>query len=189
MKKAQTSAELHPIILERWSTRAFDPAYEITKTEVTSLLEAARWAASSNNMQPWKFAVAYRGDELFTKFEASLAGFNKSWIPNASALIAVLYEKNNDKGEPRPTAAFDTGLAVGQLVLQAQAMGLFTHQVGGFNKDEALSALGSPANLQPIVLVAVGRHAPDADMSEELRNREMAKRERKPLSEIVITGI
>lgn len=189
MKKAQTSADLHPIILERWSTRAFDPTYEISRDEVIALLEAARWAASSNNLQPWKFAVAYRGDELFAKFNETLAGFNKTWIPNASALIAVMHEKTNEKGEARPTAAFDTGLAVGQLVLQAQAMGLYTHQVGGFNKEAALDALGSPENLQPIVLVAVGRHSKDAELSEELRNRESAKRERKELSDIVIAGI
>lgn len=189
MKNAQTSANLHPIILERWSTRAFDPEHVISREEVLALLEAARWSASSNNLQPWKFAVAYRGDELFAKFNESLAGFNKAWIPSASALIAVMYEKTNAKGDALPTAAFDTGLAVAQLVLQAQSMGLRTHQIGGFNKDAALEALGSPENLQPIVLVAVGRYAPEADLPEELKNRELAKRERKDLAEIVITGI
>ena len=189
MKKAQTTADLHPIILERWSTRAFDASYEISKDEVVTLLEAARWSASANNLQPWKFAVAYRGDALFQQFIDSAAGFNKAWIPNASALIAVMFEKTNEKGEVRASAPFDTGLAVGQLVLQAQAIGLYTHQVGGFDKEAALTALGSPENLQPVVLIAVGKHAPEADLPEELKNRESAERQRKALSEIVLTGI
>lgn len=189
MKKAQTTAELHPIILERWSTRSFDPTHTISKDDIVTLLEAARWSASANNMQPWKFAVAYRGDELFEKFNTTLAGFNKEWIPNASALIAVMFEKTNEKGEVRASAPFDTGLAVGQLVLQAQAIGLFTHQVGGFDKEAVLSLLGNPENLQPVVLIAVGKHAPEADLSEELKNREAAARVRKDLSEIVIAGL
>ena len=141
MRKAQTTAELHPIILERWSTRAFDASYEISEQELVTILEAARWAASANNMQPWRFAVATRGDELFAKFSESLAGFNKSWAPNASALIAVMFEKTNEKGEVRASAPFDTGLAVGQLVLQAQAIELHTHQIGGFDKEALLVAL------------------------------------------------
>ncbi len=189
MKKAQTTAELHPIILERWSTRAFDTEYEISNKELLTILEAARWAASSNNLQPWRFAIATRGDELFEKFTQALAGFNQNWAPNASALIAVLHEKNNDKGEIRASAPFDTGLAVGQLVLQAQAIGLHTHQIGGFNKDELLAALGNPENLQPVVLIAVGKYSNDSELPEELLKRESANRTRKELSEIVIAGL
>ena len=189
MKKAQTTAELHPIILERWSTRAFDSNYEISEDEVVTILEAARWAASANNMQPWRFAVATRGDELFEKFSSTLSGFNVEWAPKASALIAVLHEKTNEKGEVRASAPFDTGLAVGQLVLQAQAIGLHTHQIGGFDKDGLLSALGNPENLQPVVLVAVGKYANDSDLSEAILAREAANRERKALSEIVIAGL
>jgi nitroreductase len=189
MRKAQTTAELHPIILERWSTRAFDASYEISEQELVTILEAARWAASANNMQPWRFAVATRGDELFAKFSESLAGFNKSWAPNASALIAVMFEKTNEKGEVRASAPFDTGLAVGQLVLQAQAIELHTHQIGGFDKEALLVALGSPENLQPVVLIAVGKYASDTDLPEEILKRESANRERKELSEIVIAGL
>jgi nitroreductase len=189
MKKAQTTAELHPIILERWSTRAFDTEYEISEQEVVTILEAARWAASSNNQQPWRFAVATRGDELFQKFTQTLAGFNQTWAPNASALIAVLHEKTNDKGEIRASAQFDTGLAVGQLVLQAQAIDLHTHQIGGFDKDGLLEALGNLENLQPVVLIAVGKYSTDSELPEDILKRESANRERKALSEIVIAGL
>jgi len=189
MKKAQTSAELHPIILERWSTRAFDTDYKISNEELVTILEAARWAASSNNLQPWKFAIAHRGDELFARFANTLAGFNQSWAPKASALIAVLHEKTNEKGEVRASAPFDTGLAVGQLVLQAQAIGLHTHQIGGFDKDGLLNALGNPENLQPVVLIAIGKYAADSQLPEEILKREAANRERKALSEIVIAGL
>jgi len=189
MRKAQTTAQLHPIILERWSTRAFDAEYEISEQELVTVLEAARWAASANNQQPWKFAIATRGDELFAKFTETLAGFNKSWAPNASALIAVMFEKTNEKGEVRESAPFDTGLAVGQLVLQAQAIELHTHQIGGFNKDALIAALGSPENLQPVVLVAVGKYAKDTDLPAEILQRESGNRERKALNEIVIAGL
>lgn len=189
MKKALTSADLHPIILERWSTRAFDEDYEVSEHEIVTILEAARWAASANNMQPWRFAVACRGDELFKEFVDTLAGFNKLWAPNASALIAVMFEKTNEKGEVRTSAPFDTGLAVGQLVLQAQAIGLHTHQIGGFDKDALLTKLGSPENLQPVVLIAIGKYSANAELPEELLKRESANRERKELSEIVIAGL
>ncbi len=189
MKKAQTTADLHPIILERWSTRAFDANYEISEDELITILEAARWAASANNMQPWRFAVATRGDELFEKFTSTLSGFNVNWAPNSSALIAVLFEKTNEKGEVRASAPFDTGLAVGQLVLQAQAINLHTHQIGGFDKDALLVALDSPVNLQPVVLIAVGKYATDTDLPAEILQRESVMRERKELSEIVIAGL
>ncbi len=181
-KIAQTEQPIHELLATRWSPRALNPDHEITQSEVISLLEAARWAPSSMNKQPWRFFVASRGDANFGLLQQTLKDTNSSWAPNASVFILVLA----DQSPLTSQVAFDVGLATSALTLQASALGLHTHQMAGFEKDAASQLLKLPDELTPVVVVAVGKvDHPDA-LSEELREREISPRTRKNLSELVL---
>ncbi len=160
----------------------------MTDDALTALLEAARWAPSANNSQPWRFVVARRGEEDFATLVELLAGGNRVWAQHASALVLVLAETVDAQGSPRSHALYDTGQAVAQLVAQAQAEGLVTHQMGGFDAAGATSELALPAGLSPVVVVAVGAHDPQAVLPEALAARENAPRTRLPLDELVLTA-
>lgn len=122
-KKAQTSVPIHTILTDRWSPRSFDPAALISTEDMTALLEAARWAPSSYNFQPWRFIISRRGDETFQKICEAISGFNQVWAPNASALVAVVVEQKTEGHIYPPIALFDTGLAVSQLTVEAHHRG------------------------------------------------------------------
>ena len=185
-KSAQTSTPIHPLLAERWSPRGFDATAEITNTELLALLEAARWAPSSTNSQPWRFAVARRGEALFNQMVETLAGFNREWAPAAAALIVAIAETSDSAGTPRKSADFDLGLAVSALTTQATADGWHTHQMGGFNTGSVRELLGLETQFKPVVVIAVGKQTDDSDLSEALLNREHAPRTRLALDEIVL---
>jgi nitroreductase len=185
-RNAATQVPLHPLLSERWSPRGFDAGHEVSEDALTALLEAARWAPSANNVQPWRFLVARRGDSDFGQLVELLAEGNQVWARHASALILVAAEIADENGAARSHALFDTGLAVAGLVAQAQAEGLATHQMGGFDAAGAGEAFALPANLAPVVVVAVGRHDADAVLPEPLAARETAPRARRPLDELLI---
>jgi len=188
-KKASSSVDLHPIIAERWSPRSFDGTAEMSVPDLTALIEAARWAPSSNNSQPWRFVIARRGDHHFAQLVETMAGFNKMWAPKAAALIFVLANTVNDDGSPRIAALYDAGLAASLLTVEAHHRGLAVHQIGGFDQEQAKSAFNIPANLTPIVILAVGKQAPAEELEDStLLEREIADRVRKPLDELIIGG-
>jgi nitroreductase len=188
-KKASSSVDLHPIIAERWSPRSFDGTAEMSVPDLTALIEAARWAPSSNNSQPWRFVIARRGDHHFAQLVDTMAGFNKMWAPKAAALIFVLANTVNDDGSPRIAALYDAGLAASLLTVEAHHRGLAVHQIGGFDQEQAKSAFNIPANLTPIVILAVGKQAPAEELEDStLLEREIADRVRKPLDELIIGG-
>jgi nitroreductase len=111
-KKAETSTPILDVIANRWSPRAFDKTAELTKTELTALLEAGRWAPSANNLQPWRFSVVTRGEELHSKISSeALSGFNAAWVPNASAIIFISIPALTQDGRDYSIAWFDAGLA------------------------------------------------------------------------------
>ena len=185
-RTASSQVPLHPLLAERWSPRGFDQAHEVTDAELTALLEAARWASSANNVQPWRFVVARRGEVGFTALVDVLAPGNQVWAQHASALVLVAAETVDENGNPRSHALYDTGQAVAQLVAQAQAEGLATHQMGGFDAGRAVDELGL-GDLTPVVVVAVGRHDADAALPEPFAARETAPRTRRPLADLVLT--
>jgi nitroreductase len=185
-KSAVTTAPIHSLLANRWSTRAFDANAEISTVELTSLLEAARWAPSSNNGQPWRFAVAKRSDALFAKITEALAGFNKEWAPTAAAYVVAITETEDSAGSPRKSAEFDLGLAVSALTTQATADGWSTHQMGGFSASAIRELLKLEPKLKPVVVIAVGKHSDTIEISEALQARETAPRTRLELSEIVL---
>lgn len=188
-KKANSSVDLHPIISERWSPRSFDGNAEISVPDLTALLEAARWAPSSNNSQPWRFVIARRGDQHFAQLVDTMAGFNKMWAPKASALIFVLANTVNKDGTPRIAALYDAGLAASLLTVEAHHRGLAVHQIGGFDHDQAKAAFNLSEELTPIVILAVGKQAPAEALDDAtLLEREVADRVRVPLEELVVGG-
>jgi len=181
---AVTAAPLLPAIAARWSPRAFDPDRALTEADLTPLLEAARWAASSSNMQPWRLAWALRGEPAFDRILATLAAGNQVWAHRAGALLigcAVLARPN---GTPNRHAAHDLGQALAQLAVQATADGIVLHMMGGFDVAAAREALAVPEGIEPYTAVALGWPGDPALLDEPLRARETAPRERLPLSEI-----
>jgi nitroreductase len=183
-RSAVTSTPVHPLLAERWSPRSFDPSHEVTAEQLTALLEAARWAASAFNGQPWRFIVGRRGDEAHKVLFDSLLGFNQRWAGTASVLVAAVAAEVKEDGSPHSTAAYETGLAVAQLTTQAHAEGLHAHQMSGFDGDRLRAAVGIPEGFRPIAVIAVGAPAAaDLLADEKLRARESAPRERRALAE------
>jgi nitroreductase len=174
--------ELHPLLSGRRSPRAFDDTHDLSRGELRRILEAARWASSSLNRQPWRFLVAARGDSRHERVLTTLGGANPAWAPRASALLVGVIDTRHD----RPTtAAYGLGLAVAQLVVQAEHEGLRARQMGGFDKARLAHELKIPDGFEPFVVVAVGREAGASVLPEELAAREHAPRERRAIDDTV----
>lgn len=189
-KRAKTSIPVHEFIAERWSPRSFDETAVVDHEQLVALFEAARWAPSALNLQPWRFAVARRDSELFDALLATLAPGNQAWAHRASALIVCAADTMRPNGDPNGTALYDLGLAVSLLTVQAHAMELHVHQMGGFDKQATAALLHLPESVVPVVVLAVGTlGAPELLAEGPLREREVSVRERKALEEIVIEGL
>lgn len=180
---------LLPEILDRWSPRAFNPERELTESEKFGILEAARWAASSGNNQPWKFAWIDRTDKNFNEFvEKSLMPGNAVWAKNASALVVVITQTEQN-GNVLDRSRYSTGMAASQLVLQVQYLGLFSHQMSGIYVEEIERFLGLDDNHEVQAVIAIGEMTDANTLPEELALREKTDRERKDMEEIVIYGL
>ena len=187
-RHADTDAPLITPLVERWSPRAYDPAAELSDDAVRTLLEAARWAPSANNVQPWRFIVARRGTASFTTIHDALMGFNQAWADSAAALVVNIAEVADEAGTPRPWAKYDLGQAVAHMSVQAQHDGLHTHQMGGFDAARLAAAFGLRDGLEVVSISAVGKVGDASALPEPLREREVAPRSRKPLDELVIAA-
>jgi nitroreductase len=187
--KAQTSVPVHEIIATRRSPRSFNESATINSEDLTAILEAARWAASAFNSQPWRFFVGNRGDEVFTKILSSLVEFNQSWAKNSSALIFVAGKTVKADGSIHADYQYDCGLAVAQLVIETHHRGLVAHQMTGFDKAVVQDVLTIAPELMPVVVIAVGTQDAPEKLAGPLLERETAKRERLPLSELVVKGL
>jgi nitroreductase len=187
-KTAATSVPLHPLLSGRWSPRGFDRTHEVSPEQLTALLEAARWAASASNSQPWRFLVTVRGDAAFDRLVSTLAPGNQEWARHASALLLVAAETTTQDGGDQRWALYDTGQAVAQLVAQAHAEGLATHQMGGFDPAAVYDSFGLNGGLTPVVVIAVGVIDPAAPLPEPLAVRERAVRTRRPIEDLLLVA-
>jgi len=178
---------LHPLLAGRWSTRAFDRDHVLRDDEVERLVEAARWAPSANNSQPWRIGVARRGTPEFDGLLGALAPGNARWAGAASALVLVAAQYVADDGTVRQWADYDVGQAAAHLSVQAEAEGLAVHQMGGFDPDRVAAAFALADGTRPLVVIAVGRRDPGAVLPEPLAARETAPRTRLALGEIMLT--
>jgi nitroreductase len=186
MTRADTSVEIHDLIAERRSPRSLDATATIEDQDLLAMLEAARWAPSSNNLQPWKFIAGKRGDEIFETLLNCLVPFNQSWSSRASLFIAVGGTPTQADGKEIPTFMYDCGLSVSQLTIEAHHRGYVVHQMGGFDHEKAAPLFEGAV---PIVIMAIGKQAPADQLEGPAYDREIAPRTRKALSEIVIAGL
>ena len=188
-KDAETAFPIHELLRQRWSPRAFhEQAVEPDK--VTGLVEAAQWAASCFNEQPWSFIVATRDAPAeFAQMLSCLREGNQEWAKRAPVLMLTLARSTFTlTGQPNPHAWHDVGLAVGNLVVQATASGLSVHQMAGILPDRIREVYGVPDAYEPVTGLAVGYRGDPASLSEDLRERELAKRTRKALHDFVFSG-
>jgi nitroreductase len=188
-KPAESHYPIHDLIQRRWSPRAFDER-PVEADKLLSLFEAARWAPSSNNEQPWRFIVATKGEEAaWNRLLACLVEGNRKWAYRAPVLILSVASMNfEDEAKPNRHAYHDTGMAVENLVLQATALGLVTHQMAGFDMEKARADLKIPAGHEPVAMIAVGYPGDPSLLADHLKQREVAPRERNPVSTFVYSG-
>jgi nitroreductase len=191
-KPADTTVAIHPLLQNRWSPRAFDAEYNLGEQDLLALVEAARWAPSSSNGQPWRWSILVRGTAQFGEIvERGLTGSNAAWTPAASALAVLSLRTETDEGKPwGASAEFDGGLSAMQFVLQAEAIGLRAHFMGGIRKDEIAKTLNLDPKLRVMVVIAVGRQASQRVLGDEAAmQRELAPRTRLGLNEVVLHGL
>ena len=187
--RAQTAVPVNEVIAIRRSPRSFDEQVVISDTDLIGILEAARWAPSAFNGQPWRFFVGKRGDATFNQILTSLVEFNQRWAKNASALILVAAQPTRDDGSIHADYQFDCGLSVAQLVIETHDRGLIAHQMTGFDKEKARTNIEMPTELVPVVVIAIGKQDSHEKLSAGLAEREVAPRGRKTLEEIVLVGL
>lgn len=185
-KNAITSVKIHELIQNRWSPRAFDPNKEVSDDDLLALLEAARWAPSCFNDQPWRYIVCVKAkdENNWQNALTILAEKNQLWAKNAPILmLAVAMESFNHNGKPNRWAMYDTGAASVSLCLQATALGLAVHQMGGFDAEKAREIFDLPEDCQPMAMMAVGFQADADSLPDDFREAELATRSRVPLEQ------
>lgn len=188
-KPAKTSQPIHGLISQRWSPRSFDSDTPISDRDLEGIFEAARWAASSMNEQPWRYYYAHQSEKKgFQDLLDCLMDGNKIWAKNAAVLVAITYRENfESNGKKNVTAPHDTGLANAQLVLEALSRNIYAHMMGGYHKDKTIELLDLK-NESPICFMALGyQDTPDALANEDLKKRERAERTRKD-QDIIFTN-
>ena len=186
-KTRKPAHEINPLFVNRWSSRSFE-SYAIDDKELFALFEAARWAPSSYNNQPWRFIYAKRGSNYWNDLFDLLDDFNKNWCYDASVLMVLVAKKTFDhNGEPMPTNQFDTGSAWENLALQAVSQGLATHAMAGFDHERARKSLQIPAEYDVLAMIVVGKRGPKEKLPHALKEYEIPNG-RRPLSEIVMEG-
>lgn len=190
-KTADTSVEIDRLIADRWSPRAFDPEHAIEADKITAIIEAAHWAPSCFNEQPWRFIVCNRHrKEVPWQYAVScLAPRNQLWAKDAPLLImACAVEEFSYNGSANRWAQYDTGAASENICLQASSMGLFAHQMGGFDAERAHEVFKIPRQITPMAMIAVGYYGNINNLAQDFVAGEQAARERKPLPDNFFDG-
>ncbi len=182
LNPADTEYKVHRLIERRWSPRAFSER-KVTPDVLRRLFEAARWAPSSYNEQPWRFMVALKeNEEAFKRMLSCLAQANRKWAEQAPVLMLSVTKLHFDKNhKPNPHAFHDVGLAMGNLILEATDLGLYVHQMAGFDSEKAIALFDIPAGYQPVAAMALGY----VDEEEADTDKE---RKRRPFDEFVFKG-
>ena len=188
-KRAPTDFPVHDFVSERWSPRAFSDK-PVAARYSASLFEAARWAPSSSNEQPWAYIVATRDDtENFAKLVEVLVPANSIWAKHAPVLaLAVAHLTFTKHGTPNRNAQYDVGAASAWLTMEATSRGLLVHQMAGYDAEKARQVFAIPEGWEPIAAMAIGYPGDATTLPENLRERETAARTRKPLAKFVMTG-
>ena len=189
MTDRTTDTALDPLFLHRWSPRAYDGA-AIPQADLDTIFDAARWAPSAYNYQPWRFLYAVKDDANWETFLSILIPFNQGWAKNASALVIMVSDTlmtSADGANPSHSHSFDTGAAWAQLGLQAAKLGYYTHGMTGIDFDKARELLDVPPHFRVEAAATIGRIADASTLPDFLREREVPS-DRKALDEIVFAG-
>lgn len=189
MKYARPSTDgVLPLILERWSPRAFTDA-DVSATDLRTVFEAGRWAPSSYNEQPWRFFVGHRNSETYKKIFDSLVPSNQEWAKSAPVFIlGVAKTRFSHNDSPNNYAAHDLGAAMGLMALQATALGLSAHQMAGFDWAKARESFAIPETYTMGSVMALGHQGEPTDLAQRFQAQEQSPRSRKSLNEIVFSA-
>lgn len=185
-RPAPADHPVHELVATRYSPRAFTDQ-DVTPAQLMSLLEAARWAASCSNEQPWRFVVGLRSQaELYQKLLGCLVEGNRVWAARAPLLmLSVACTHFAQSGKPNPHAWHDVGQASASMAIQAAAMGMQLHQMAGFDRERARAEFAIPEGFEPVAVIAVGHPGDASLLPEPLSQREIAPRQRRPVSDFV----
>lgn len=179
---------INPLILNRWSPRSMT-GEELDEHDIMSLFEAARWAPSSFNNQPWRFIYAKRNTGHWDRLFNLLVDANKLWAKNAALLVVVISRKNFEYNEKLArTHQFDAGSAWENLALEASSRGIVAHGMQGFDYEKASVDLGIPVDFEVMAMIAIGKKGPKENLPVELQDKEKLS-DRKPLKDIIMEGI
>lgn len=190
-KIATTRVPIHELLAKRWSPRAFDPNKPVSHDDLLRLLEAARWTASCFNDQPWRYIVCNKTvDEAnWQKALAVIVEKNQRWAKNAPVLIlSVAMHNFNHNGQPNRFAQHDTGAASASLTLQATALSLIVHQMGGFDAEKSRNVFNLSADCQPMAMLAVGYQAEADILDGDVKEMELKQRTRAEINERFFAG-
>jgi nitroreductase len=190
-KNALTGAPIHELLATRWSPRAYDVSKPVSREQLMVLLEAGRWSPSCNGDEPWRYLVWDRSADAqgWQKAFDCLKPGNQAWCKNVPVLmLSCAGSVFSANGNPNRWAQHDTGMASLSIALQAVALGLIVHQIGGFDPDKARTAFNIPDEYTPMAMIAVGYQAEPEVLDAETLKKEMAPRKRRPLVESFFEG-
>ncbi|WGK64471.1 nitroreductase family protein [Croceiramulus getboli] len=189
IKHTPTKFDILPILKDRWSPRTFSDQ-PVSETQLRALFEAGRWAPSAYNLQPWRIIWGIKGSETYDRIKACLNDFNQQWAVNAPVLMLGAYKTTNEQGEKNSHAFHDLGLFMGNVLCQAQHMGIALHQMAGIHADKAHKEFKFPDDHVVATGIAVGYYGGSVtDLPENLREKEEKKeRERKEQRDFTFNG-
>ncbi len=191
-RKENPLTDIHTVISERWSPRAFDADKPVEQEKLLSVLEAARWAPSCFGDEPWRFVVTNRfeDEDAWQQMFSILVPGNQTWAQRAPVLMLACADSVfRANGKPNRWTHYDVGQASISLCLQATALGLVTHQMGGFDVDKAREVLKIPEQFTPMAAIALGYQGDASALDEDLQSVELAERKRQPMSENFFSGV
>ena len=190
-RPAPTTIAIHDLLKRRWSPRAFDPNRPVTREQLKVLLEAGRWAPSCNGDEPWRYLIWDKGRDPqgWQKAYDCLSENNRKWVKNVPLLmLSCAGSAFEATGKPNRWTQHDTGAASVSMALQAVAMGLVIHQMGGWDAEKARAAFAIPTEYTPMAMIAVGYQASPDILDEETKAKELRPRGRKPVAERFYEG-
>ena len=186
-KEAFTSHKLNPLLMKRWSPRAFSDK-QVGEDKLVRVLEAARWAPSASNIQPWVFFPGMKGDDIYQKIFQTLVEFNQLWCKHAPVLVLNCSKTTNDNGKQNGTWQYDLGQAVAHLSIQAMDEDLYVHQMSGFDAEKAAELFELPPDVKAVSVSALGYIGDPGILHPRMQKSERAVRERKDLDTFVFSA-
>jgi nitroreductase len=187
IKRPDLTHEIHPVLASRWSPRAYSDQ-PVENEKLQRMVEAARWAPSSSNLQPWCFMFCYNNDPVFTMIYSTMVSFNQLWVKTAPLMGLAIGITHDPKGNPNGSYQYDLRQAVAMLSVQAVSEGLYIHQIGGFDRDAVALKLEIPLIYSVVTAFTVGYRGNPEVLHPNLLKLELSPRKRKPLDEFVFDG-